>query len=395
MSETSAPAPRNPAPSKNALVLSGGGARAAYQAGFLRGMAELIDNPTPFRIFSGTSAGAINCAHLAAHLHLGFGPATEQLWNLWAGLTLDRIFKTGTFSLSRLALQWIAKLTLGGAGGTGKVNYLLDTSPLRDLLADHVDFEAIQANLRSGALQGLAFNATNYQTGTAVCFFNSHDGKTAEWYRSDRMGVRTRHRLEHVLASSAIPVFFPPEWLDGYFFGDGCIRQTTPLSPPIHLGAERLMAIGIRAQRTPERTQEMNLPRDQKKVQLSEIAGTLLNAVFLDSVEKDAERLERINRTLSLIPADQQAASGSDLRPVPFRLYRPSTDLGTLAREIPLSFPPTLRHLMRGLGTNGKEASSDLVSYLAFDTRYTLPLLELGRTDAHARAEDIRSFFAN
>ncbi len=294
---------------KTALVLSGGGARAAYQAGFLRGMAECLPGIEPFEILSGTSAGAINCAALASHLHRGFPEATRKLWDLWAGLRPHDIFRTGPFSLSGLAFKWLGKVLLGGSFGSRSVNYLLDTSPLRSFLQQHCDFDQIEKDLASGRLKGLSFSATNYQTGTAVCFFSTPpEADAPEWYRTDRIGIRTRHQLSHVMASSAIPIFFPPELIDGFFFGDGCVRQTTPLSPPIHMGAERVLTIGVRALRPIETTIEMNQPRINDKVQLAEIGGTLLNAVFLDSVEKDAERLERINRTLAMIPEEKRGS---------------------------------------------------------------------------------------
>ncbi len=379
---------------QSALVLSGGGARAAYQAGFLRGLAEIVDDPMPFTILTGTSAGAINCAHLASHLTDGFQSATADLWKLWENLQPNMVFRTGTFSLSGLALKWIAKLTFGGVGRTQRINFLLDTSPLRDLLAKHVDFERIRKDIASGAIGGLAFTATNYQTGTAVCFINSANPVAEEWFRTDRIGIRTIHTLEHVMASSAIPIFFPPQPIDGFFFGDGCIRQTTPLSPPIHLGADRIFTIGIRALRSVEKTIEINRPRANDKIELAEIGGTLLNAVFLDSIEKDAERLERINRTLSLISEERRKEQSNELRPIPFQLHRPSADLGLLARDIPFLFPPALRHMMKGLGSGAKESGSDLISYLAFDGRYTQRLLELGRKDALDAREKILKFFS-
>jgi NTE family protein len=378
---------------KTALVLSGGGARAAYQAGFLRGLAEAVPDTQPFEILSGTSAGAINCAHLASHLHEGFHEATNKLWNLWAGLVPSDVFQTGTFSLSGLAVKWLTKLTFGGSFGTGKINYLLDTSPLRKLLQENCDFNRIETELMEGRLAGLSFSATNYQTGTAVTFFSTEPGAdTDEWFRTDRIGIRTRHRLEHVMASSAIPVFFPPEELDGFFFGDGCVRQTTPLSPPIHMGADRILTIGVRAMRPVEKTIAMNQPRQPSNLQLAEIGGTVLNAVFLDSVEKDAERFERINRTLSLIPEERRREHPNQLRVIPFKMVRPSLDLGGLARDISLHFPGVLRHMLKGLGAGPQNTSTDLISYLAFDGRYTRRLLDLGKQDALALRDELKAF---
>ena len=374
------------------LVLTGGGARGAYQVGVLRGIAELLGgslDSTPFRVLAGVSAGAINASFLATQAS-DFAAATEGLWQLWARLHMDGVFDTSPAALSRNGARLVAELGLGGLVRTRRVNHLLDTKPLRRLLEQEVRADVIAEKVRRGVLHGVAVTATNYDTGAAVTFFQG-PAEAAGWCRSARMAVRGDITPEHVLASAALPVFFPPVTVAGHAYGDGCIRMTAPLSPAIHLGADRILAIGIRYPRPAETTlrlQEQAAPPGPTS--LADIAGVLLNAVFLDALETDLERMERINRTVALIPEARR--SEHTLRHVPVLAIRPSQDLGRLASTRFDAFPMPVRHLLRGLGAS-QETGWDLLSYLAFDSAYTEALLELGRRDAHAHEAALRRFF--
>lgn len=372
------------------LVLTGGGARAAYQAGALQALAEIADfDRTPFRVLTGVSAGAINAAFLAARAD-DFRAAARDLWDMWHRLETRQVYRSDVRNLASIGSRWARDLGLGGLLGAGNINYLLDTSPLREFLAARLDIARTAAHIASGRLRGVAVTATNYITGTAITFFDGAP-EIQPWTRSSRLAVRTPLRLEHVLASAAIPVFFAPQAIDGVPFGDGCVRMTAPTSPAIHLGAERIIAIGIRYFRSGEQTVLMNQNLHAERVALAEIAGVLLNAVFLDSLEADLELLERINQTLSFLRPEDHATLPSQLRPIPALALRPSQDLGRLAGDQYANFPRMLRYLLRGIGATGA-SGWDLLSYLAFEPGYIDRLLELGHRDTMARKDEILAF---
>lgn len=365
------------------LVLTGGGARAAYQVGVLRGIAELRRfEKFPFEIVTGVSAGAINGVALAAAADEGFEAITERLWTTWEELHVDSVFKTDPVTLLGIGTRWIRDLSLGGILGAARANYLLDTRPLREMLEKLIRFDRVAEHLAAKRLHGVAVSATNYMSGTAVTFFDG-DAGIEPWFRSTRIAMRERLTLEHVMASSAIPIFFPPVRMSGSFYGDGCIRLTAPLSPAIHLGADRILAVGIRHFRPHTVTERLNRTIYDERISLVNIVGVLLNAVFLDSLEADHERMERINRACAALSPEQLAAHPDRLRNIPVLAVKPSKDLGSLASEQFERFPRSLRHLLRGLGAS-TDTGWDLLSYLAFDGAYTRRLLELGRQDAFA-----------
>jgi NTE family protein len=373
------------------LVLTGGGARAAYQVGALRAIADLAGarGARLFQVVSGVSAGAVNSAAIAARAD-DFPRATRELWGMWSTLTPDLVYRTDLRSLSHIGSRWLRDVSLGGALGLGAsgVNHLLDTRPLHRLLQARLPIERIPARIADGSLHALAITATNYATGTSVTFFDGVPG-IVPWQRSTRIGVRQALSVEHVLASAAIPLFFPPVRVAGAWYGDGCVRMSAPLSPAIHLGAERLIAIGIRYQRTDLEVLALNRERRADEPTLSDLAGVLLNAVFLDALDGDLERVERINRTLALIP--DGSAQQQPLRPVPVLALRPSEDLGRLAAQQYEHLPSTLRYFLSGLGATG-DRGWDLVSYLAFEPVYIRRLLDLGYRDTIARGDEVRAF---
>ncbi|MBM4363990.1 MAG: patatin-like phospholipase family protein [Deltaproteobacteria bacterium] len=374
------------------LVLSGGGARAAYQVGALQGIAEILgEERTPFRVMAGISAGAINTSALAIGAD-SFAAAVARLRDVWMSLTPDRVYRTDLPRLSGIGLQWMKDLATGGKLGRSSVTHLLDTSPLRKLLEKQLDMSQIGEQVRRGILRGYAVSATNYFTGSTNTFFDAAPG-VKTWVRRGRLSIRGPVGVEHVMASAAIPVFFPPVQIDGRYYGDGGVRMTTPISPAIHLGAEKIVAIGIRYQSPDRDTLEANEAKQGAAVSLSEIAGVMLNSVFLDSLEDDLDRLERMNRTLAFVPDAVRQGLPDQLRRIPALALKPSQDLGKLASDQYEAFPLALRHLLRGIGAS-ESGGLDLLSYLAFQPGYVGRLIELGRKDTLARQHEIASFFA-
>jgi NTE family protein len=372
------------------LVLTGGGARAAYQVGAIRAMAEILGpGPTPFDVLSGISAGAINAIGLATGAD-DFPKSAEALAATWAGLTPDRIYRTGALRLARIGSRWLRDLSTGGVAKTG-INYLLDPAPLRVLVEKDLPLGRMRRHLRAGRLRGVAVSATNYNTGSGVTFFEA-SADVQPWARATRVGLRARITADHVMASAAIPVFFPPVAIQGAFFGDGCVRMHYPMSPAIHLGADRVVAISQRYLGPPAETAAREARATSPSMPMSEIAGVLLNAVFLDSLDSDLERLQRINRTLQLVPRSKLENGELDVRPIPALVLRPSRDLGKLAADEYHRFPAMLRYLLKGIGAKG-HAGEDLLSYLAFEPIYVRRVMDLGYADTLARRDEIVAFF--
>jgi NTE family protein len=372
-----------PMSKKTALVLTGGGARAAYQVGALRALAEILPNQAnPFPILSGTSAGAINAGYLASRTH-DWKNAISGLHQLWQALQLDHVYRTNGISLTRIAWGWMMR-TLFGAWlkKRNRANFLLDTQPLRELLEREMSFAQIQKNFESHTLHGLSFSALDYSSGINNSFF--HDScKTEPWTRSGRVGVKTDLTANHVMASAAIPIFFPPIELDSQFFGDGSLKQLAPLSPALHMGADRILAISIRYEKKKSDDDESkHLPRHAPS--LAEIGGQLMNSLFLDSLDGDLERLVRINETLVKNP-------GLNMKDVPVLVLKPSRNLEEVLPNLLEKFPPTLRFFLRGLGVSSGQGNA-LMSYLAFMPECIHPLIELGYTDTLQKREQILQF---
>jgi NTE family protein len=373
------------------LVLTGGGARAAYQVGAVRALAEILGpGPLPFDVVAGISAGAINGIALATGAD-DFPRAAARLGATWAQLTPDRVFRTGALRLASIGSRWVRDLSAGGLlRRKGGINYLLDSAPLRRLISTGIPIGRMRRHLKSGRLRAVAVSATNYHTGAGVTFFEGA-ADVGPWTRSTRVGVRAKITVDHVMASAAIPVFFPPVALDGSFYGDGCVRMHYPMSPAIHLGADRILAVSVRHLRPPAETLERQSRAKTDRLPLSEIAGVLLNAVFLDSLDSDLERMEVMNRTLALVPREKLARE-LDVRQIPALLLRPSQDLGKLAGGEYDRFPAMLRYLLKGIGAAG-QSGEDLLSYLAFEPVYVGRVMELGWADTMARRDEIEEFF--
>jgi NTE family protein len=354
----------------------------------LRALAEILPRgPLPFDVVAGISAGAINGVAMACSAQ-DFAAGAGGLHQTWGALTPDRIFRTGALKLAAIGSRWMRDLGGGGLLGGNSINYLLDPSPLRRLLTEVLPLARLRRHLRAGRLSGVAVSATSYATGAGVTWYEG-DERIRPWHRSSREGLRDRLTVEHVMASAAIPIFFPPVRVGDGFFGDGCVRLVYPMSPAIHMGAERILAIGVRHPRlapaTPAAPVEGSLP-------LSQIAGVLLNAVFLDSLDTDLERLERINRTLAYVPSERVAARELELRPIPVLALQPSQDLGKLAADEYHRFPGMLRYFLKGIGVTA-DSGSDLLSYLAFEPVFVARVLEIGYADTMKRRDEVEAFF--
>lgn len=368
-----------------ALVMGGGGARAAYQVGFLRCLAQNYpDLEVP--IITGVSAGAINAAHLAAH-HGSFRQAVDELADLWRGLTVDHVFRTDLLSLAGNALRWVIQLSSGGFKAAPRVRGLVDTSPLRDFLAEALhtidgEISGIQANLDTRRLKALAISASSYSTGQSVTWIQGSE--IQEWERPNRRARKARITLDHVMASAALPIVFPAVKVGQSWFGDGGVRLSAPLSPALHLGAERILAISTRYARS---EREAGRPLVHGYPPPAQVAGVLMNSIFLDMLDTDALRMRRINKLLEKLPPDEREG----MRLIRLLTLRPSQDLGKLANEFEPQLPRAFRFLSRGLGS-GATRSPDFLSLILFQPDYLGRMMEMGEQDAKARGDDIRAF---
>jgi NTE family protein len=368
------------------LVLTGGGARAAYQVGVLKWIARNYpDIHVP--ILTGVSAGAVNVGKLAAAPGT-FPQAVEGLEQLWRNLRVDDIFRAGSASMARNAIRWALSLVSGGNPGAPRTRGFLDTEPLRELLHEvlaPVDGEitGIDYNIAMRKLQAVALITTSYTTGQTVVFVKGRDVRP--WSRPQRRTELGPITVEMIMASASLPLFFPAVQIGDEWYGDGGIRLAAPLSPALHLGADRILAISTRYEKQEEEASQAEVAGYPPPAQ---VLGVLLNAVFLDLVDQDALRAERINRLLEQLPEDQRHG----MRPVRLLNVRPSEDLGALAAEFEPQLPRAFRFMTRGLGTR-EQRSPDMLSMLMFQPDYLRRLIELGEQDAEWMAPQLEAFF--
>ena len=364
------------------LVLIGGGARGAYQVGFLQALAKHHPELN-IPIITGVSAGAINAAYLASN-RMGLRDKTESLARIWGGVTTDEVFKVDTLSLARNVLCWAARLLTGSASLNFKARSMVDTSPLcamleRLLAPVNRELPGIARNIASGSLKAVAITASSYSTGQSVTWVQGREQHVRE--RGNRKTVRCKLKLDHILASASLPLLFPAVRIHQRWFGDGGIRMTAPLSPAIHLGASRILAIHTRCAHSRDEA-EHNQINDYPPP--AQVVGALFNAIFLDVFDNDAARLERINHLIE----GRSPKECYGMRPIQMLLIRPSRDLGELASEYEAELPRAFRFMTRGLGTQ-QTHSNDILSLILFEPDYLKRLIQLGCHDAEAQMDQI------
>lgn len=371
---------------KTALVLTGGGARAAYQVGVLKAVCELMPegDDNPFPILCGTSAGAINTAALAVYAQ-EFRRGVRRLNRIWRNFRVDQVFKSDTRSIVVSGARWLMGMMSGGFRKR-KASFLLDRLPLRDLLNQVIDFNEIQKSIDAGVLHAISITASGYSSGESVSFYQAVD-TVPGWRRARRIGIRSRINLDHLMASSAIPFLFKAIKIHREYFGDGSMRQSAPISPALHLGADRVLVVGVHKENIETHT------RIEAAVYPSpaQIASHILNSIFLDSLDADLERMRRINKTLQTI-SKSGAQSDIPLRQVDVLVVSPSEDLGEIAQRHANNLPRMLKFFLRRIGAMKKDSGSNLVSYLLFEKSYCQELISLGYADAMQKKDELRDF---
>ncbi len=375
------------------LVMTGGGARGAYQAGVLKRIGEIPRvqaQGNPFPIIGGSSAGAINGSALAVGSN-DFSLATKAIARLWSSLRPSDVFHCDVFSQARNSFTWIMDLSFGAVLGGGNARSLLDATPLRHYLSTRLNCDRIQTNIKRGHLYALAISATNYNSGKSYLFIQGMRGHPM-WNRSRRVTLATKITVDHICASAAIPLVFQPVRLKTArgtaFFGDGCLRLQQPLSPIIRLGAKRIFAIGVRGLNLEHQEEAA----DKRDPSLAQVMGVIFNVMFLDHLATDIEHLERLNELLRSGQINQLGLEGCErMRPLTTCLITPSVDLSQLAEQHQRDMPYLIQYFVSSLGRDAASCA-DLMSYLLFTSKYTNDLIEIGYRDASERIDEIENF---
>lgn len=373
------------------LILSGGGARGAYQIGVLKALAELLpaDTRNPFPVICGTSAGAINALSIAGRPGL-FRQRAKELEAIWSNLRAREVYRADAWGVLKNSVRLGLSLLLGHTfSNDGRPVALLDNAPLRALLESFVQFRDIDAAIDRGELQAVAVTAMDYASGESVSFFQ---GDRPGWRRSLREGVRTRLTIKHLLASAAIPTIFPAVDIDGRYYGDGAMRQIRPLSPALRLGADRLFIVGVGDRA--ERVTPPNLPSNSPSV--PQMINQLIYSAFIDALESDLEVLEVINTLNQFTPTDGVLADfGIDhLRPVEHLVIQPSASISAIAEDCFHELPVSLRVFLRATRSTAEEGAASATSYLLFEPGFCRQLIAMGYRDTLAREREILGFFA-
>ncbi len=373
-----------PASGCTGLVLTGGGARSAYQVGVLRAVADLLPRraPTPFQVVTGTSAGAIVAAHVAAYAEQ-YRLGAVALERVWRNFHVDQVFRTDTASMLRSGLRWLLALLSVGRLASPPES-LFDNTPLRRMLERRIDFGKVRSALSSGHLEALAISAAGYASAQSFAFYEGRPEPMMGAVRWPR-AVATRLGVDHLMASSAVPFLFPPVRMHGEYFGDGAMRQVAPLSPAISLGAERLFVVGVRA-----RQQLAVAAVDSAATpSVGQLFGFMLDTLFMDSLHASLEQLARVNRLL----AQSSVENTEGLRHLDSLVFLPTEDLAAIAARHARRMPRTVRALLSVMGA-GSDDGSELLSYLLFESSYTRELIALGHEDTVARRDEVAAFLA-
>ena len=365
-----------------ALVLTGGGARAAYQIGVLQAVCSLLPDPrvNPFQIICGTSAGAINAVALACRAE-NFQSSVDEIGSVWRSFHAHDVYRSDALGIGATGARWLAVLALGWLIRMGPRS-LLDNAPLGELLARRVDFAGIDRAIGSGALHAVSVTVSGYASGESVSFFQG-GGDVQGWRRAQRIGCRARLGVEHLLASSAIPFVFPAQRIHREYFGDGSMRQLAPLSPAVHLGAQRILVIGSGRMHEPDqhtRHAQAGYPS------LAQVAGHAMSSIFLDSLSADVEQLDRINHLLNRVPPEALVDAGLSFRPIRSLVIAPTHRLDHLAARHARSLPTPVKFMLAGIGATRRRGGA-LLSYLLFEQPYTRALIEMGYQDGLAQKD--------
>ncbi len=366
------------------LILPGGGARNAYQAGVLKAIADMLpeDAENPFPVICGTSSGALNAVLLASSANR-FREGVDRLWGIWANFHIGKVFKTDGWTAFVSAWRWATTFLLRGLTKK-QPRSVLDNSPLRELLERHIRFARIQQSIDSGALRAVSVTTSGYTSDNSVTFYQGLK-ELQPWRRTRRIGQPTELTLNHLMASSAIPVLFPAVKLRNEYFGDGSMRQTAPLSPALHMGANRLLIIGVR---NPKQDLPPEDDRYVKYPSFGQISGYVFDSLFMDSLDADIERMRRINHTISETKDNRVEYKDTALRQIDYLVISPSTDIREIVARHVGDFPRSVRILLKGIGAMTREGRP-LMSYLMFDAPFCKELMELGYKDGLAAREQI------
>jgi len=377
----------------SALILSGGGARAAYQIGVLKAIKDILPSAgNPFDTYVGTSAGAINAVALAAQAD-DFEKSIEQLDTLWGDLTPDRVFRTGAGDLFGGVFR-IARSFFHEGVDYHRPLSLLDNSPLNKFLKDHIRFSNIDKNIRSGVLKAISVTALAYNSTNSVYFFQGRDG-LEEWRQARRIGVKADIGVEHLLASTAIPWVFPTVRIGREYFGDGAIRQLSPISPALRLNANKVFVIGVSGNRAATARRSRRPVYAKHPPSMGQMAGHMLNSAFVDSLDSDIEHLETLNKLVALIPEEKRHLAEFPLRMVDSLVISPSKEIDKIAGRHIRYMPKQVRLLFRSSGVSAKMGGSALGSYLLFVPSFIEELIDLGYQDAMWEKQAILDFFEN